>query len=201
MALIHGPGEAGHRAAWWPGSRVDQKALDAQSLLAQLSSTDATRPRAAFRLQLTSAFDALVRAAPRRCAAPRDPERDADLLVRHEHERGLGQFVAGIPASVLDAQLCRQLEESNGYQRLARRAGCKARCLAGEDRIPAVHALHGLEILQLEEWYFGTRLGVWIPDDVQAHSDEMGFRSLSDFYRALIAEYLYCGHEQRADAV
>jgi hypothetical protein len=99
-------------------------------------------------------------------------------------------FVQAMPQELLDAHLVAVLREDGDLEALAERAQRKTQWLAGAS-VPAAAELDGLAQLQLQEWYFGSVLGQWIPDDVEGHTREMGFADIDAFHDALLREYTW----------
>ena len=77
------------------------------------------------------------------------------------------------------------------YPRLVARARRKERTLAAggfDDPVPG-HV--GPAPAQLLAWYFETRLGRPIPENLEDFCRDLGFVGTAEFYRALLREYLY----------
>ncbi|AGT09850.1 TfuA-like protein [Paracoccus aminophilus] len=85
----------------------------------------------------------------------------------------------------LGPELIASLREANRYADLRARASRKAD-LSCERRpaAPPVPVLIG--------WYFGTRLGRAVPEDLAAYAAQHGFAGLDGFCEALVAEYRLC---------
>ena len=91
----------------------------------------------------------------------------------------------------LEEHLLADLRVDGRYARLADRARCKQRVLASIGLDDPKLRDAGLTPAQLLAWYFETRLGQPMPDDIDAFAQGLGFASKSDFYRVLLREYLY----------
>ncbi|HTO85739.1 MAG TPA: TfuA-like protein [Methylomirabilota bacterium] len=93
-------------------------------------------------------------------------------------------------------QLLDQLRLDGRYAGLAERARRKREVLSGNGMLDPAPDDAGLSPPQLLSWYFETRLGRSLPDDVDAHLRVRGFADRQDFYRALLREWLYCRWER-----
>lgn len=105
----------------------------------------------------------------------------------------LRDWLDSMPRSVLFAHLERWLRQDETASPLLARAQAKRRALAALPPVPAAHTLHGVDQLQLEDWYFSDCLGRWIPDDVRAYALDMGFVDLTAFHHALLREHRFRG--------
>ncbi len=84
------------------------------------------------------------------------------------------------------------------YARLAKRARRKQQALAETGLEEPTPQDIGITPAQLRAWYFETRLGRPIPDDIDRFVRELGFSSRADLDRALAGEYVYCEFEERS---
>jgi hypothetical protein len=93
--------------------------------------------------------------------------------------------------AVLERHLLNHLRDRGHHARLEARARQKGDALAARGTSPSETDLSGLQTLQLQDWYFGQRLGRAIPDDLDAYIDHLGFEHADAFNRALLREYVY----------
>lgn len=99
----------------------------------------------------------------------------------------------------LDQHLLAELRLSGDYPRLVERARAKHGMLAGlgfDDPDPQDV---GVSILALRSWYFESRLGRAMPEDMDAFAQELGFANRTEFDRALLKEYLYSQDNEQRD--
>jgi len=98
-------------------------------------------------------------------------------------ERAAAERLARSRDAELGPQILDQLRQRDGYAALRARAQAKAEML----RAGAGGAVPPRPLLLA--WYFETRLGRRIPDDLVQYAADLGFSGLEDFHRALTAEY------------
>lgn len=116
-----------------------------------------------------------------------DPEDFARLI---DDEARLATVAADLDAA-LARDLLDQLKLDGDYGRLRARALDKQAVLAVTGHEDAEPLDCGLTPIALVAWYFDTRLGRQIPDDLAAYALHLGLGNLPDFYRALAREWLY----------
>ena len=98
----------------------------------------------------------------------------------------------------LDRHQLTELRRGGVYRRLADRAAGKQAALAGMGLESAEPGTLGPSPAVLLAWYFETRLRRPIPEDVESAARRMGFQGASEFYRALLREFLYWNHREQA---
>jgi hypothetical protein len=81
-----------------------------------------------------------------------------------------------------------QLRADGDYTRLAARAQAKRNTLLATDNDRCDDG-NTIEDLRALAWYFEQRLGVRIPDDVDAYATHLGFAGAAAFHRAVGREY------------
>lgn len=88
----------------------------------------------------------------------------------------------------LESYMIDQLRANGDYARLVARAQAKRNTLlaADNDRCDDGNTIEDLRALA---WYFEQRLGVRIPDDVDAYATHLGFAGAAAFHRAVGREY------------
>ena len=99
---------------------------------------------------------------------------------------------------VLDRYFLDHLRVSGDYARFAERVRGKQQLLASMGLEEPEPQDIGITPAQLRAWYFETRLGQPMPDDIDGFSRELGFSSRADLDRALVGEYVYCEFEERS---
>jgi hypothetical protein len=98
---------------------------------------------------------------------------------------------ARIPTAVVERHVLQRLETSGRYAMLRARAEDKAARLRGQDVAAEVSMLDALQLLQLEDWYFGRCLGTEIAEDLPGYIAQTGYADRRAFHEAIFAEYLY----------
>ncbi len=96
----------------------------------------------------------------------------------------------------LDGQLLAELRLSGEFPRLAERARSKQRILTELGLENPEPRDVGATLVELRAWYFESRLGRPMPDDVDHFARELGFTSRTEFDRALVREYLYAKQKE-----
>ncbi len=99
---------------------------------------------------------------------------------------------------VLDRYFLDHLRVSGDYARFAERVRGKQQLLASMGLEEPEPQDIGITPAQLRAWYFETRLGRPIPDDIDRFVRELGFSSRADLDRALVGKYVYCEFEKRS---
>ncbi len=116
------------------------------------------------------------------------PERLEPLLATQERLEAIRSLAApGLRDRLLD-----ELRLRGDYARLAARGRDKQERLAAQGLDHPEPEDAGVVPAQLLAWYFEGRLGRSLPDDIEAAARELGFADRTEFYRALLREYLYC---------
>lgn len=120
-----------------------------------------------------------------------EPEAVEDLWRRELLLRELHSAIEALPLAVLERHLLAHLQERGEYQRLEARARRKRDTLTAPGGPPTETELSGLQVLQLQDWYFEKRLGRAIPTDLDSYIEHLGFGHADAFNRALLHEYVY----------
>lgn len=92
---------------------------------------------------------------------------------------------------VLGRDLLDQLRLDGDYGGFRSRAREKRAALVAAGREDATPIDCGLAPIALVAWYFETRIGRAMPEDVAGYARRLGYRKAPDFYRALARERLY----------
>lgn len=111
--------------------------------------------------------------------------RSYDRLVESEAQR---QAIVGGDHGFLERYLLDELRVSGRYAELAARARAKAETLASDSE---AHARNVPNTAELRAWYFESRLGRAIPDDIQSYAETLGYSTPAELDRALLQEFVY----------
>lgn len=111
--------------------------------------------------------------------------------------RELDRVVRSLPASIIERHMLRVLRQSGEHATLNDRSRRKRDVLATLKSAATAAELNGLQELQLQDWYFSTRLGQGIPQDLEAYVRNLGFGELAAFNQALLCEYAYLERESK----
>ncbi len=200
---------------WLPHGRIDQKKEDALTMLTKISSRQIPEPkRVSFVFQHTTMWDRLTAEV-----TSEESELNGDVFTAEEE--GVLEELRLVPSAYLEAKTGaeEQLQDSgivvsghgsqkvilamlkflrsNGwYANLAARAEQKNAVVGGLDQFPLPQELTGLQTLQLFDWYFESRLGRPMPDDVEAFAKSAGFTNRNVFIQALLREYTFVSSEE-----
>ena len=96
-----------------------------------------------------------------------------------------------LPPAVIDRHLLQRLRASGRYATLLARAEDKRDRLRGQPLAVEVGTFDGVQLLQLEDWYFAQCLGMEIPHDLPRYITQLGYLDKRAFHEAIFAEYLY----------
>jgi len=127
----------------------------------------------------------------------RDPAQ-AERAARREAERRLR---TQIPTALVERRLLALLREGGSLERLRARAERKQACLAALPQLPNIDDFSELQLLQLRDWYFANVVGGDMPDDLDDWIRKAGHADLTQFHRAIFAEYVYRGLTRGEDGV
>jgi len=114
----------------------------------------------------------------------------ADFARLIDEETRLAEFEARLDP-YLGRDLLDQLRLDGTYSRFAARAARKRAALAESGQIDVAPIDVGLTPIGLVAWYFESRLGRSIPEDLDSYISRLGFKTRADFYRALTRERVY----------
>jgi len=90
-----------------------------------------------------------------------------------------------------DQVLLDYLQQSDALAPLEARAKDKHYKLQKMTHKPDIKDLSQLDRLQLCDWYFGTQLGVEMPDQADEYVNELGLHDADLFYDMILKEYIY----------
>ena len=116
-----------------------------------------------------------------------DPAAFERLMV----EEARIQLLAEAVGEPVEGVLLDYLRLGGDYPSLDQRAKDKARCLQAAGALDADPGLIGMTPRALRRWFFETRLGQPVPDDVAGFARASGFATPADFDAALAREYVY----------
>ncbi len=106
------------------------------------------------------------------------------------------ESVTALVQSALDQHLIARLKIRGDYARLLDRARNKQQVLESIGLLDPDPQTIGMAPPLLGAWYFETRLGQVIPDDLDAYARDLGLTGKDDLYRLLAREYLYWRHKK-----
>jgi len=208
-----GAAELARLREWLPRGRFSQKADDARALLARIKARDvgASAP-VAFDFHHTTVWDRLtVEALGDAFAADAGLSAEEQAVLAEARLKpnvywGVKEGAEAVlrlgpcpPVRRVALAMLNILRDEGGYPELSARAERKRLRLA-EVHPPEAADLSGLQALQLLDWFFGRRLRLHIPDDVEAFARSLGYRDRKDFIQALVGEYAFLNSEPESEA-
>lgn len=107
------------------------------------------------------------------------------------HEEAQLRWIDAVLAPDFARAIPAHLRARGELDRWARRAREKQRALAESGLTHPSLTDAGLTEEQLWNWYFATRLGRQVPDDLWRYAQSTGFESRDDLRRAVLREYFY----------
>lgn len=116
---------------------------------------------------------------------------DAAALERLVEEVAGAEAVIAASLPVAERHLLDEMRLSGDYERLEERARRKRTFLREQGRGEAAGRAPGENAVALRLWYFETRLGRPLPDDIGAFARDLGFADLNEFDDALQREWRY----------
>jgi hypothetical protein len=96
-------------------------------------------------------------------------------------------------------QLWSELRRRGDYSRLSERARHKQRALSRLGLDDPAPGRVGPPPPALRAWYFESRLGQSVPEDLDRFTQRLGFADRREFDRAVLREYLYWQHKEGRD--
>ncbi len=135
----------------------------------------------------------LFERGPAREAAPVVPlARDTDtILAERARAQALAKAKSELPRLVIEHRILSRLHADGRHASLLARAQRKQVCLSEAGDLPRVASFDGIELLQLEDWYFSECMGIEIPEDLDRYIDATGYSSRGAFHQAVFHEYVY----------
>jgi hypothetical protein len=119
-----------------------------------------------------------------------DPAALADILLDAQHAFSLERLRADIPVQLIERQVLARLRTTGQYAALAVRAADKTARLRTSGALANADDLPGLVLLQVQNWFFGSRGGD-IPDDLPQYLSNTGYANEAQFDNAVVREYMY----------
>lgn len=98
---------------------------------------------------------------------------------------------AQVPRALVERHVLQRLNSDGRYAGLLARSEDKRERLQGIVLAVELGLLDGVQLLQLEDWFFGTCLGADMPEDLTLWIAQAGYTDRRMFHEAILGEYLY----------